>query len=76
MSRWSRRIDWSARQRLALLTGVALFWVALAPLMEFNIHPAGKDETGMTLLAVAMLVALIWLARMARKTEERRLGQR
>lgn len=76
VSRWSRRIDWSAQQRLALLTGVALFWVALAPLMEYSIHPAGKDETGITLLAAAMLVALIWLARMARKTEERRLGQR
>jgi hypothetical protein len=30
----------------------------------------------MTLLAVAMLAALIWLARVARKAEERRLGQR
>lgn len=76
VSRWSHRVDWSARQRLALLTGVALFWVALAPLMEYRIHPAGKDETGITLLAAAMLVALIWLARTARKTEERRLGQR
>lgn len=73
-SRWGHRMDWSARRRLALLTGALLFFVALAPLLEFSIRPAGKDETGLTILAVAMLAALIWLAHTARKTEERRLG--
>lgn len=75
VSRWSHRIDWSPRWRLALLTGVALFFVALAPLVEYVIKPADKDAGGMTLFAVAALAGLIWLAHSARRTEERRLGQ-
>lgn len=75
VSRWSHRRDWSPRRRLALLTGVALFFVALAPLTEYGIQPAGKDETGLTLLAVAALGGLVWLARAARVAEERRLGR-
>lgn len=74
VSRWSHRLDWSPRKRLALLTGVALFFVALAPLTQYVLRPAGKDETGLALVAVAALGALIWLARSARVAEERRLG--
>jgi hypothetical protein len=75
VSRWSHRLDWSPRKRLALMTGVALFFVALAPLSEYVIKPAGKDESSLTLVAVAALAGLIWLARSARVAEERRLGQ-
>lgn len=75
VSGWSHRLDWSPRRRLALLTGVALFFVALAPFSEFVLKPVGKDESGMTLVAVAALAALIWLAHAARVAEERRLRQ-
>ena len=75
VSRWSHRLDWSPRRRLALLTGVALFFVALAPFSEYILRPAGKDESSMTLVAVAALAALIWLAHAARVAEERRLRQ-
>jgi len=75
VSRWSHRLDWSARRQLALLTGATLFFVALAPLSEYIIKPAGKDESGLTLVAVAALAGLIWLARSARLAEERRLSQ-
>ena len=75
VSRWSHRLDWSPRRRLALLTGVALFFVALGPLSEYVIKPAGRDESGLTLVAVATLAGLIWLARSARVEEERRLAQ-
>jgi hypothetical protein len=75
VSRWSHRLDWSPRRRLALLTGVALFFVALAPVEEYILKPAGKDETDMALVAVAALAGLIWLAYSARVTEQRRLGQ-
>lgn len=75
VSRWSHRLDWSPRRRLALLTGVALFFVALAPFSEYILKPAGKDESGMTLVAVTALAALIWLAHAARVAEERRLRQ-
>lgn len=74
--RWSHGLDWSPRRRLALLTGASLFFVALAPLAEYALRPAGRDQTGMTLIAVAALVGLIWLAHAARIAEERRLGQR
>jgi hypothetical protein len=75
VSRWSHRLDWSPRKRLALLTGVALFFVALAPFNEYVLKPASKDESGLMLVAVAALAGLIWLARSARITEQRRLGQ-
>ncbi len=75
VNRWSHRLDWSPRKRLALLTGVALFFVALAPFSEYVVKSTAKDESGLTLVAVATLVGLIWLARSARLTEQRRLGQ-
>lgn len=75
VSRWSHRLDWSSRRRLALLTGAALFFVALAPLSEYVIKPANKDDSGLTLVAAATLAGLIWLARSARLADERRLGQ-
>jgi len=75
VSRWSHRLDWSPRRRLALLSGVALFFVALAPFIEFVAKPGAKDESGLWLVALAMLAALIWLARCSRLAEERRLAQ-
>lgn len=54
---------------------MALFFVALAPFSEYVLKPAGKDESGMTLVAVTALAALIWLAHAARVAEERRLRQ-
>lgn len=72
--RWSHRLDWSPRRRLALLTGVALFFVALAPALQYVIKPADKDLTGLTPLAVATLAGLICLAYAARAEEQRRLG--
>ncbi len=75
VSRWSHRLDWSPRRRLALLSGVALFFVALGPLVEFVAKPGGKDESGLWVVALAALIALIWLARSARLTEQRRLSR-
>lgn len=73
VSRWSHRIDWSSRRQLALLSGVMIFFIALAPLQEFVVKSSGKDESGLTLLAVVALAGLLWLARSARLAEERRL---
>ncbi|HEX8983435.1 MAG TPA: hypothetical protein VF792_11725 [Ktedonobacterales bacterium] len=76
VGRWSHRLDWSPRRRLALLSGVALFFAALAPVIEYYLKPAGKDVSGMTLLAIALVVGLVWLAHSARVAEQRRLGRR
>ena len=63
--RWSTRAHWGAEQRLALVSGVMGFFLLLAPLVEFAARPAGKNTTGMTLVAFLWLAGLIWLAHRA-----------
>jgi hypothetical protein len=61
--RWSARPGWGAPHRLALASGALGFFIALDPLIEFGSHPAGKVTTGITLVGLATLLGLVWLAR-------------
>ena len=56
-------VGWGGRHRLALAEGCLGFFLLTAPLFEFVIHPGGKPMSGMTLVAVATLAALVWLDR-------------
>ena len=60
---WSADPGWGPPQRLALASGVIGFFLALAPLLEFGAHPAGKSTSGMTAFALITVVVLVWLAR-------------
>jgi len=74
--RWGGALGWGARQRLALASGALFFFVLLSPLVEFVIHPTGRDEQYLMLVELVALVGLIVLARYARHTEAKRLGAR
>ncbi len=63
LRRWAARPGWGRAHRLALASGALGFLIALAPLIEFVAHPAGKVETGLSLVALIWLVCLIRLAR-------------
>ncbi len=59
---WSARPGWGPRSRLALASGVVVFFVLLAPLLEFAAHPAGRVMTGMTAAAAIWLAFVVALA--------------
>ena len=63
VSRWTRRPAWNTQHQLALLTGVISFFLLLAPLDEFVLHSAGRNEAGLTLVNFIFLCGLAWLAR-------------
>ena len=62
MSHWTKRTNWGTPHRLAFISGVLGFFIALSPLIEFVVHPAHRNPTGMTLFTLAFLVGLIFLA--------------
>ncbi|HEV2460260.1 MAG TPA: hypothetical protein VGS80_18030, partial [Ktedonobacterales bacterium] len=59
---WASRAGWWAEHRLALAVGVLSFFILLSPLLEAGASKAGKNANGMTLVALAWLVGLIWLS--------------
>jgi hypothetical protein len=56
----SRGGAWNDKHKLALLTGVLLFWVLLSPLQEIS-PDRPDDTTGMTVVAFLAVLLLIWL---------------
>jgi len=62
LSRWTKRANWGTRHRLAFISGVLAFFIALSPLVEFAVHPIGRITTGMTLFDLAFLAGLVFLA--------------
>ena len=64
--RWAADPSWGAEQRLGLASGVVGFFLALAPLIELAVRPAGKNTSGMVAFALLALVVLTRLAREAK----------
>ncbi len=62
LSCWTKRANWGTRHRLAFISGVLAFFIALSPLVEFAVHPIGRITTGMTLFDLAFLTGLVFLA--------------
>ena len=62
LSRWTKRANWGICHRLAFISGVLAFFIALSPLVEFAVHPIGRITTGMTLFDLAFLAGLVFLA--------------
>jgi hypothetical protein len=66
--RWAAHTRWGTEQRLALASGAIGFFILLAPLVEFAVHPPGRISIGMSGAALIWLGGLIWLGRhMARE---------
>jgi hypothetical protein len=56
----SRGGAWNDKHKLALLTGVVLFWVLLAPLQEMAADRP-DDTTGLTVVSFFVVLLLLWL---------------
>jgi hypothetical protein len=69
--RWAGRAGWWAEHRLALAVGVLSFFILLSPLLEAGASKAGKNANGMTLVALAWLIGLIWLSRAVGRRQAR-----
>ena len=62
---------WSDEEKLALVSGALTFFIALAPLSEFDASRP-DNPTGMTVVGLVALIFLIWLRR---KTRRRMRGE-
>jgi len=67
INQWAKRPGWDAQPRLALATGVLIFFALLAPLSEFVLHSSRKNMIGLTIVNLAFLLGLILLARVVAK---------
>jgi hypothetical protein len=67
LSRWTKRANWGTPHRLAFISGILAFFIALSPLVEFAVHPASRITTGMPLFDLAFLAGLVFLALQLRR---------
>jgi hypothetical protein len=56
----SRGGAWNDKHKLALLTGVVVFWVLLAPLQEMDTNRT-DNPTGLTVVSFFVVLLLLWL---------------
>jgi len=69
LKRLGNGVIWSERHQLALVSGALGFFILLAPLQELD-QTRPDNTTGMTLVGLATLVFLVWMARRMRHTEQ------
>lgn len=62
LSGGARAVLWSEKHQLALVSGALGFLILLAPIQEFDSRRP-DNTTGMTLVCIAFLIFLLWLAR-------------
>lgn len=60
---------WAEKHKLALVSGVLVFFALLAPIQEMDAART-DDTTGMTWVGIALLVFLIWLQRRGARREQ------
>ena len=76
ITHWAKSPGWDAQHRLALATGVLIFFALLAPLSEFVLHSSRKNMFGLTIVNLAFLLGLILLARVVAMRASMEQGQR